>query len=106
MATETWAVSWNFRRWFPIYLCSPRTCRCHSSKSQPDASRIQYAVYLSWSIQGLSRYLLHVVKLSEPLLRIELEETSCWSLDWANSELIAVGCTNGQFHVACIIPIC
>lgn len=35
------------------------------------------------------------VHLPEPLLRIELEETSCWSLDWANSETIAVGCTNG-----------
>ncbi|KAG1890876.1 hypothetical protein F4604DRAFT_1888594 [Suillus subluteus] len=35
------------------------------------------------------------VHLPEPLLRIELEETSCWSLDWANSEIIAVGCTNG-----------
>jgi transcription factor C subunit 6 len=35
------------------------------------------------------------VRLPEPLLRIELEETSCWSLDWANSEIIAVGCTNG-----------
>ncbi|TDL27316.1 hypothetical protein BD410DRAFT_818788 [Rickenella mellea] len=34
-----------------------------------------------------------------PLLRIELEETSIWSLDWANSELIAVGCTNGSIAV-------
>lgn len=32
----------------------------------------------------------------EPLLRIQLEETVCWSLDWANSEVIAVGCTNGM----------
>ncbi|KAG2150679.1 uncharacterized protein EDB93DRAFT_1083923 [Suillus bovinus] len=35
------------------------------------------------------------VHLPEPLIRIELEETCCWSLDWANSETIAVGCTNG-----------
>jgi transcription factor C subunit 6 len=21
----------------------------------------------------------------------------CWSMDWANSEVIAVGCTNGTF---------
>ncbi|KAI6161423.1 hypothetical protein EDD17DRAFT_1587403 [Pisolithus thermaeus] len=34
------------------------------------------------------------VKLPEPTLRIELENTSCWSLDWANSEVLAVGCTN------------
>ncbi|KAG2154101.1 hypothetical protein DEU56DRAFT_773050 [Suillus clintonianus] len=39
------------------------------------------------------------VHLPEPLLRIELEETSCWSLDWANSETIAVGCTNGYVAV-------
>ncbi|KAI6153788.1 hypothetical protein BKA82DRAFT_4093973 [Pisolithus tinctorius] len=35
------------------------------------------------------------VKLSEPTLRVELENTSCWSLDWANSEVLAIGCTNG-----------
>ncbi|KAH7924733.1 hypothetical protein BV22DRAFT_1195685 [Leucogyrophana mollusca] len=39
------------------------------------------------------------VRLPEPLLRIELEETSCWTLDWANSEVIAVGCTNGYIAV-------
>lgn len=38
------------------------------------------------------------VKL-DPVLRIELEETFCWSLDWANSEVIAIGCTNGVLHV-------
>ncbi|CDO73671.1 hypothetical protein BN946_scf185014.g141 [Trametes cinnabarina] len=40
-----------------------------------------------------------IVKLSEPLLRIELEETSCWSFDWANSEIVAIGCTNGSIAV-------
>lgn len=35
------------------------------------------------------------VKTSEPLLRLELDETCCWAMDWANSEVIAVGCTNG-----------
>ncbi|KAG1734326.1 hypothetical protein EDB19DRAFT_1896481 [Suillus lakei] len=43
------------------------------------------------------------VHLPEPLLRIELEETSCWSLDWANSETIAVGCTNGYVAVYDIV---
>lgn len=33
--------------------------------------------------------------MSEPLLRLELDETCCWAIDWANSEVIAVGCTNG-----------
>ena len=36
-----------------------------------------------------------LVKLPNPILHIELEETSCWSFDWANSELIAIGTTNG-----------
>ncbi|KAF9473862.1 hypothetical protein BDN70DRAFT_885457 [Pholiota conissans] len=35
------------------------------------------------------------VKLPSPILRIELEETSCWAFDWANSEVIAIGTTNG-----------
>ncbi|EIN07154.1 hypothetical protein PUNSTDRAFT_104680 [Punctularia strigosozonata HHB-11173 SS5] len=34
-----------------------------------------------------------------PILRIEHEETSCWALDWANSQRIAVGCTNGFIAV-------
>ena len=44
--------------------------------------------------QGITNKL--PVKLSEPLLRIELEETCCWSFDWANSEVVAIGCTNGK----------
>ncbi|KAI6047829.1 hypothetical protein EDC04DRAFT_2875993 [Pisolithus marmoratus] len=39
------------------------------------------------------------VKLPEPTLRIELDNTSCWSLDWANSEVLAIGCTNGCIAV-------
>ena len=31
----------------------------------------------------------------DPILRIELQDTSCWSFDWANSEVVAIGCTNG-----------
>ncbi|PPQ65649.1 hypothetical protein CVT24_011803 [Panaeolus cyanescens] len=38
------------------------------------------------------------VKL-QPILRIELEETSCWTFDWANSEVIAIGTTNGIISV-------
>ncbi|KAH0582654.1 hypothetical protein H2248_010575 [Termitomyces sp. 'cryptogamus'] len=39
------------------------------------------------------------IHLPEPLLRIELEETSCWTCDWANSEQIAIGTTNGIIAV-------
>ncbi|KAI1788392.1 hypothetical protein LXA43DRAFT_643457 [Ganoderma leucocontextum] len=39
------------------------------------------------------------VKPSKPLLRIDLEETCCWSFDWANSEVVAIGCTNGNIAV-------
>ena len=39
------------------------------------------------------------VKMPEPLLRIELEETNCWMFDWANSELIAIGTTNGTLYM-------
>ncbi|KAG6369764.1 hypothetical protein JVT61DRAFT_13581 [Boletus reticuloceps] len=39
------------------------------------------------------------VGLPEPALRIEHEGASCWSLDWANSEVIAVGLTNGCLAV-------
>ena len=43
------------------------------------------------------------VKISEPLLRIELEETMCWTLEWANSEVMAVGCTNGLYALSLIL---
>ncbi|KAJ7459664.1 hypothetical protein FB451DRAFT_1045765 [Mycena latifolia] len=39
------------------------------------------------------------VKLPEPLIRIELEEASCWSFDWANSELVAIGTSHGTIAV-------
>jgi hypothetical protein len=32
----------------------------------------------------------------EPILRIDLQDTSCWTFDWANSEVVAIGCTNGR----------
>lgn len=31
----------------------------------------------------------------EPILRIELRDTNCWAFDWANSDVVAIGCTNG-----------
>ncbi|KAG6809966.1 hypothetical protein H0H92_013879 [Tricholoma furcatifolium] len=44
------------------------------------------------------------VKLPEPLVRIELEETSCWTCDWANSEQVAIGTTNDSALIADILP--
>ncbi|KAF9450261.1 hypothetical protein P691DRAFT_774066 [Macrolepiota fuliginosa MF-IS2] len=44
------------------------------------------------------------VKLPRPLVRIELEDASCWSLDWANSEVLAVGTTNGVIAVYNVGP--
>lgn len=39
---------------------------------------------------------LHPVRLTEPLLRLQLEDTSAYCLDWANSDVLAVGCSNGS----------
>ncbi|KAI0034530.1 hypothetical protein K488DRAFT_45316 [Vararia minispora EC-137] len=39
------------------------------------------------------------IHLGEPAVRIELEDTACWSLDWASSEVLAIGCTNGVIAV-------
>ncbi|KIJ44255.1 hypothetical protein M422DRAFT_228294 [Sphaerobolus stellatus SS14] len=38
----------------------------------------------------------------KPRLRIELDDAGCWCLDWGNSDIVAVGLTNGSiaiFHV-------
>ncbi|KAI0263392.1 hypothetical protein BC834DRAFT_827534 [Gloeopeniophorella convolvens] len=39
------------------------------------------------------------VKLPEPIVRIELEEAACCTLDWANSEVVAIGLANGAIAV-------
>ncbi|KAG7098482.1 hypothetical protein E1B28_000427 [Marasmius oreades] len=40
------------------------------------------------------------VHLPAPILKVELEaETSCWSFDWANSEVVAIGTTGGVIAV-------
>ena len=39
--------------------------------------------------------LKNIVKLSEPVLQISPEESVCTTLEWANSELLAVGLANG-----------
>ena len=41
----------------------------------------------------------------QPMIKIELEEACIWSLDWANSELVAVGCTNGMFLIIPRVPV-
>ncbi|KDQ50099.1 hypothetical protein JAAARDRAFT_142476 [Jaapia argillacea MUCL 33604] len=40
------------------------------------------------------------VRVPEPLIRIELEDSACLTFDWANSEVIAVGTSNGIFSIA------
>ncbi|KAK0496724.1 hypothetical protein EDD18DRAFT_1309270 [Armillaria luteobubalina] len=39
------------------------------------------------------------VRIPQPVLRIELAETACWTFDWANSEVIAIGTANGIIAV-------
>ncbi|KAJ8076390.1 hypothetical protein PM082_000813 [Marasmius tenuissimus] len=40
------------------------------------------------------------VHLPAPVIKIELDaETSCWSFDWANSEVVAIGTTGGVIAV-------
>ena len=61
-------------------------------------SPILFVLYLILLLSKLLKFthsLLFLVKMPHPIFRIELEETSCWSFDWANSELIAIGTTNG-----------
>ena len=48
----------------------------------------------SFTIQA-SQIHAFILLVKHPILRIELEETSCWSFNWANSELIAIRTTKG-----------
>ncbi|KAJ2915245.1 hypothetical protein MD484_g5169, partial [Candolleomyces efflorescens] len=78
-----------------------------NSQSKRDMSMLDsFAMYGSFCVyavpepQDLGRAEEPIlVKLPEPLLRIELEETSCWAFDWANSERVAIGTTNGIIAV-------
>ncbi|KAH7906081.1 hypothetical protein BJ138DRAFT_1016773 [Hygrophoropsis aurantiaca] len=42
----------------------------------------------------------HGAHLPHPHLRLELQDTACWCLDWADSEVLGVGCTNGACYIA------
>jgi transcription factor C subunit 6 len=42
------------------------------------------------------------VHLSDPVVRVEMTDAMCWSLDWGNSDILAVGCTNGRY--TCAVP--
>ncbi|KAJ7644297.1 hypothetical protein FB45DRAFT_1053081, partial [Roridomyces roridus] len=49
------------------------------------------------------------VRIPEPLIRIELEDAVCWSFDWANSELVAIGTSNGTiavYHLGQVLAKC
>ncbi|KAJ3763895.1 hypothetical protein EV360DRAFT_77973 [Lentinula raphanica] len=39
------------------------------------------------------------IRMPEPILRVETEDACCWCIDWANSEVVAVGMTNGSIGV-------
>ncbi|KAH8828172.1 hypothetical protein DL96DRAFT_1669346 [Flagelloscypha sp. PMI_526] len=39
------------------------------------------------------------LKLSEPILRIQLDETECFAFDWGNSEIICIGTTHGTLAI-------
>ena len=73
-------------------LCSPSRTQGTSSnqmlKLQSIVGWIPPILILTYKTPGL-------VKV-EPILRIELQDTSCWAFDWANSEVVAIGCTNGR----------
>ena len=51
------------------------------------------------NLYAITHEILSLVKV-EPILRIELQETSCWTFDWGNSDVVAVGCTNGKSMIA------
>ena len=59
----------------------------------------EYLILLLSKLLKFTHSLLFLVKMPHPILRIELEETSCWSFDCANSELIAIGTTNGRSYL-------
>ncbi|KAF8316837.1 hypothetical protein DL93DRAFT_2056052 [Clavulina sp. PMI_390] len=49
--------------------------------------------------KGMDKETSPFVRLQNPLLRIELEDAVCTCLDWGNSEVLAVGCSNGNVVV-------
>ena len=58
-------------------------------------SPILFVVRLTLITIQASQIHAFILLVKHPILRIELEETSCWSFNWPNSELIAIGTTNG-----------
>ena len=83
---------------FDVRVCGPRALRFRACRLRFFSARTRSASIALALYDPLRRY-LPAVHLAQPLIRAELEETGCWCLDWANSEVIAVGTTNGNVLV-------
>ncbi|KZT53721.1 hypothetical protein CALCODRAFT_486097 [Calocera cornea HHB12733] len=69
----------------------PDALRAHIAPKQKGKARAREG-----DVPG-EKEILHV-KL-EPVARLEVDGAGCWRFDWANSGLIAAGCTNGKIAV-------
>jgi transcription factor C subunit 6 len=89
---------------FAIYAVPDRPDPSDMVSPDHDQSYPVCGISNSFTIQAthIHAFIL-LVKLPHPILRIELEETSCWSFNWANSELIAIGTTNGTLSCELLV---
>lgn len=78
-------------------LCSLSRIQGTSSHRTPKVRFMVSAILYDLSL--FAHETTRLVKV-EPILRIELQDTSCWAFDWANSEVVAIGCTNGKVRLA------
>lgn len=89
---QTGTTRWDFRGRVVLCVCCPAPERPPVTK-HPRPS-------LWWAQTPLtycrSHTKPHCLVRVEPIIRIELQDSSCWAFDWANSEVIAIGCTNGR----------
>ena len=67
-------------------------------KKTPQTDEPLFGEYVSTSNKRNLGIQIWEVHLPAPIIRIELDaETSCWSFDWANSEVVAIGTTGGKY---------
>lgn len=83
---------------FKMALSLYTSFRIHwTSKTNKRMLIVRYLVRQNISKVAHTKNNISTVCLSRPILRIELEETCCWSFDWANGNVLAIGTTNGDF---------
>jgi transcription factor C subunit 6 len=94
---EIGALGSSNHGWQCQYIRSPR-CGIHGYQQKSICARIR----VRYGVHPHQFASLWIAVKCDPIVRLSLPDTTCNTLDWANSELIAVGCADGKELLTCL----